>query len=150
MGDSDMFLGNYSHSFDNKGRLIIPAKYREDIGARRLVVVPWWEKNVAVFPEDEFKNYIESLNRLQGSAETKRRVKRFLLSKAEECRLDAQGRILINQDLRTFAGLEKDVVITGDMDYFEIWNPETWSTMDDDMMNAEEMSSELEGLKMMF
>jgi MraZ protein len=145
-----MFIGKYSHSFDAKGRLIVPSKFREEIGGRKLVVAPWWEEDLTVFPEDEFQAYIESLNGLQGSPEKIRRIKRFLLSNAEECKLDTQGRILIGKDLRKFAKLEKDVVITGNMQYFEVWNPDTWSKVEEKLNNADEMRDELESLKMMF
>lgn len=145
-----MFIGKYSHSLDTKGRLIIPSKFREEIGERKLVISPWWEEDLTVFPEDEFQKYIESLNGLQGSPEKIRRIKRFLLSNAEECKLDTQGRILIGKDLRKFAGIEKDAVITGNMQYFEVWNPETWSRVEEKLNNAEEMRDELESLKMMF
>ncbi|MEE3420422.1 MAG: division/cell wall cluster transcriptional repressor MraZ [Lachnospiraceae bacterium] len=144
-----MFLGKYSHSFDSKGRLIIPAKFREEVDGQKLVVVPWWEEDLTVFPEQAFKEYIESLNGLQGSAEKIRRIKRFLLSNAESAKLDAQGRILVGQDLRKFAKLDKDVIITGNMTYFEIWNPETWAKVEEKLNDAEEMRSELESLKMM-
>jgi MraZ protein len=145
-----MFIGKYSHSFDNKGRLIIPSKYREEIGDQKLVVVPWWEEDLTVFPADAFKNYIESLNGLQGSPEKIRRIKRFILSNAEECKLDAQGRILIGKDLRDFAKLDKDAMITGNMEYFEIWNPSIWSKVEEKLNNADEMRNELEDLKLMF
>lgn len=145
-----MFIGKYSHSFDAKGRLIVPSKFREEIGERKLVVSPWWEEDLTVFPEDEFKAYIDSLSGLQGSPEKIRRIKRFLLSNAEECKLDTQGRILIGKDLRKFAKLEKDVVITGNMQYFEVWNPDTWSKVEEKLNNADEMRDELESLKMMF
>lgn len=145
-----MFIGKYSHSFDSKGRLIIPSKYREEIGEQKLVVVPWWEEDLTVFPADAFKEYIDSLNSLQGSPEKIRRIKRFILSNAEECKLDAQGRILIGKDLRKFANLEKDCVITGNMQYFEIWNPDTWAKVEEKLNDAKEMRDELESLKMMF
>ena len=104
-----MFLGKYSHTIDNKGRLIIPAKFREEIGNLKLVVVPWWEGDLTVFTQDGFREYIKSLDELQGSAESRRRIKRFITSGADECRLDSQGRILLNQSLREAAVLKSGI-----------------------------------------
>ncbi len=145
-----MFIGKYSHSFDTKGRLIIPSKFREEIGDQKLIVVPWWEENLCVYPADEFQNYMDSLNKFQGSPEKIRKIKRFILSNAEDCKLDAQGRILVGKDLRNFAKIDKEAVITGNMQSFEIWNPTTWAKVDEELNNADEMRDELESLKMMF
>lgn len=60
-----MFLGKYSHTIDSKGRLIIPAKFRDEIGAQKLVVAPWWEGYLTVFTQDGFREYIRSLDELQ-------------------------------------------------------------------------------------
>ncbi len=142
-----MFLGKYTHTIDGKGRLIIPSKYREEIGAARIVVAPWWEGDLMVFTQDVFREYIESLDSLQGSAEYKRRIKRFITSGADECRLDAQGRILLNQGLRDYARLSGDVIITGNMDSFEIWNPDDWAKTETVLSDADEMRNELESLR---
>ena len=144
-----MFLGKYSHTIDSKGRLIIPAKFRDEIGAQKLVVAPWWEGDLTVFTQDGFREYIRSLDELQGSAEARRRIKRFITSGADECRLDAQGRILLNQSLRDYAHLSGDVVLTGNMDSFEIRNPEIWAKTESLLSNADEMRDELESLKQM-
>ena len=145
-----MFLGKYSHTIDNKGRLIIPAKYRDEIDAAKLVVVPWWEENLSVFTQEGFRDYVRSLDELQGSAESRRRIKRFITSGADECRLDAQGRILLNQDLRNYARLSGDVILTGSMDSFEIWNPDVWAAVKEKLTDAEEMRAELESLKQLY
>ena len=144
-----MFLGKYSHTIDNKGRLIIPSKFREEIGDQKLVVAPWWEGDLTVFTQEGFREYIRSLDDLQGSAETRRRIKRFITSGADECRLDAQGRILLNNSLREYAHLSGDVILTGNMDSFEIWNPDVWEKTEEKLMDAEEMKNELESLKQM-
>ncbi len=144
-----MFIGKYSHSFDTKGRLIIPSKFREEIGDQKLIVVPWFEENLHVFPEEYFKEYMESLNKLQGSPEKIRRIKRFILSNAEDCKLDAQGRILVGKELRSFAKIDKETVITGNMDSFEIWSPTNWHDEDEQLSNAEGMREALEDMRMM-
>lgn len=145
-----MFLGKYSHAIDNKGRLTIPSKFRDEIGDAKLVVVPWWEENLSVFTQEGFREYVKSLDELQGSAEARRRIKRFITSGADECRLDSQGRILLNQDLRSYAHLSGDVMITGSMDSFEIWNKDIWAGVEEKLTDAEEMRNELESLKQLF
>ena len=145
-----MFLGKYSHTIDSKGRLIIPAKYRDEIGDAKLVVVPWWEENLSVFTQEGFREYVKSLDNLQGSSETRRRIKRFITSGADECRLDAQGRILLNGELRKYAHLSGDVILTGNMDSFEIWAPDVWDQVEEKLMDADEMRNELESLKQLF
>jgi MraZ protein len=145
-----MFLGKYSHTIDNKGRLIIPSKFRDEIGDAKLVVVPWWEENLSVFTQEGFREYVKSLDELQGSAEARRRIKRFITSGADECRLDAQGRILLNQELRNYAHLSGDVMLTGNMDSFEIWNKDVWAKVEEKLTDADEMRSELESLKQLF
>ena len=96
-----------------------------------------------MFTQDGFRDYVRSLDELQGSAESRRRIKRFITSGADECRLDAQGRILLNQDLRNYARLSGDVILTGSMDSFEIWNPDVWAKTEDLLMDADEMRNEL-------
>ena len=145
-----MFLGKYSHTIDSKGRLIIPSKFRDEIGNHKLVVVTWWEGDLTVFTQDGFRKYMESLDELQGSAESRRRIKRFITSGADECRLDSQGRILLNQSLRDYAHLSGDVILTGNMDSFEIWNPDVWAGVEEKLSDADEMRNELESLKQLF
>ena len=93
---------------------------------------------------------MESLDELQGSAESRRRIKRFITSGADECRLDSQGRILLNQSLRDYAHLSGDVILTGNMDSFEIWNPDVWAGVEEKLSDADEMRNELESLKQLF
>ena len=62
-----MFVGEFSHTIDNKGRLIIPSKFREEIGDQKLIVVPWWEENLSVFTQEGFREYVKSLDSLQGT-----------------------------------------------------------------------------------
>ena len=110
-----MFLGTYKQKLDSKGRMVVPSKYRDEIGESNLVVVPWWEGNLTVFTTEGFEEYMQTLNELQGSAADKRQIKRFIAANADMCRPDAQGRILLNQKLRAYAHLDGEVVITGDM-----------------------------------
>lgn len=145
-----MFLGKYTHTVDSKGRLIIPAKFRDEIGASKLVVTRGFDKNLIVFTADGFREYMKSLGEYQGSQEKRRQLRRFVTTGADECRLDAQGRILLNQDLRNYAHLSGDCILTGNMDSFEIWNPDDWAKTEEKLNDADEMRNELESLKLMF
>ena len=144
-----MFLNTYHHSLDNKGRLMIQSKYREEIGASRLVVTKGVDRNLVVFTMEGFEHYVGSLKSLQGSPEKARRLKRFLASSAYDLKLDAQGRILLSEELRDYAQISREAVVTGNMDNFEIWNEEAWKQQDALLSDAEGINSDLEELGML-
>ena len=126
-----MFLHTYSHALDAKGRLIIPAKYRDDIGDKPVVVTRGWDNNLVVYTMEAWKSYTRSWLELPTSDPKVRKYRRFVATNAEQCELDKQGRILISQELRDHAGLEKDVVISGNLTSFELWNPQRWEEVSD-------------------
>ena len=139
-----MFLHTYEHALDAKGRLIIPAKYRDDIGEQPVVVTCGFDANLAVYTMAAWEEYTRSWLELPGSDPKVRKYRRFVATNAEQCELDKQGRILISQELRERAGLVKDVVISGNLNSFELWNPERWqevSDFGDEDTIAEEISS---------
>ena len=119
-----MFLGRYEHSFDTKGRLIIPAKFRDSIGDAGLVVTPWTDDNLVIFTESRFEAFLQEIADMEGDLEVKENIIDALTSNADTLRLDSQGRILINPALRETASLDKDVIITGNNDRFFVWSPE--------------------------
>ncbi|MDO4477952.1 MAG: division/cell wall cluster transcriptional repressor MraZ [Lachnospiraceae bacterium] len=126
-----MFLHTYEHSIDAKGRLIIPAKYRDDIDGKPVVVTRGWDANLVVYTMDAWEEYVKSWLELPGSDPKVRKYRRFIATNAEQCELDKQGRILISQTLRDHAGLDKDVIISGNLTNFEIWSPERWEEISD-------------------
>ena len=139
-----MFLHTYEHALDAKGRLIIPAKYRDDIGEQPVVVTCGFDANLVVYTMAAWEEYTRSWLELPGSDPKVRKYRRFVATNAEQCELDKQGRILISQELRERAGLVKDVVISGNLNSFELWNPERWqevSDFGDEDTIAEEISS---------
>ncbi len=144
-----MFLGTFQHSIDNKGRLIIPSKFRDKIGASKLVITRGVDSNLIVYTEEGFYEYVTNLTSLKGSPQKSRNLKRFLAANADEVKLDSQGRMLISEGLRAYAGVEKEVVVTGNMESFEIWNPEAWESQSELLGDAEEMRNELESLGIM-
>ena len=126
-----MFLHTYEHALDAKGRLIIPSKYRDDIGAQPVIVTRGWDANLVVYTLASWEEYIQSWLSLPTSDPKIRKYRRFVATNAEQCELDKQGRILISPELREHAGLTKDVVISGNLTNFELWNPERWKEASD-------------------
>jgi MraZ protein len=119
------FMGTYTPKLDDKGRLILPAKFRERL-AEGLVVTQGQEKCLDVWPEDVF---METAARAQTRGMTARRDRdyaRMLFASAEEGKPDKQGRISITPPLREYASLTRDVVVIGAMDRVEIWDPARW------------------------
>ena len=143
-----MFLGEYEHSLDTKGRLIIPSKYRDEIGTQKLVVARGLDVNLVVYTEEAFKEYAQKWMELSTGRADYRKWRRYVASTAEYCELDKQGRILISSKLREHAGLSKDVVISGNLDNFEIWDPERWKEASD-FGDDEEISEKIESLDVM-
>ncbi len=138
-----MFMSEYNHSIDAKGRVIVPAKFREALGDE-FVVTKGLDGCLFVFPNDEWKAFEEKLKSLPMSNKDARQFVRFFLAGAATVEVDKQGRILLPNSLREFAYLEKDVVIVGVGNRVEIWDKARWneSTAYDDMDEiAEHMSN---------
>ena len=115
-----MFMGEYNHTIDPKGRLIIPAKFREALGDE-FVVTKGLDGCLFVYANTEWNNFEEKLRTLPLTNKNARQFTRFFLAGAAACEVDKQGRILIPQVLREFAKLEKDVVLVGVASRIEIW-----------------------------
>ena len=126
-----MLTGEYNHSIDSKGRLIIPAKFREILGDS-FVITKGLDNCLFVYPDNEWKLFEEKLRTLPLTNKNARTFTRFFLGRAVEGVLDKQGRVLISSALRDFAGLEKEVVLVGVLDRVEIWDKAKW-----DESNAE-------------
>ena len=121
-----MFMGRYKHTIDPKGRLSIPSKYREILGDE-FVVSKGMDGCLFVYANDAWKAFEEKLASLPLINREARQFARFFLSGAQYVTVDKQGRILMPQDLREFAGLEKDVVLAGAGGRIEIWSLEKWN-----------------------
>ena len=139
-----MFMGEYSHTIDTKGRLIIPSKFREELG-ETFVVTKGLDGCLCVFSDEEWKAFEIKLKSLPLTNKNARQFARFFVAGATPCELDKQGRILLPATLREFAGLEKDVVLTGMLNRIEIWSKEKWNennSLDDVAMDeiAEQMT----------
>lgn len=126
-----MFIGEYQHSLDNKGRLIVPAKFREDLG-ENFVMTKGLDNCLFVYPMKEWLNLEEKLKSLPLTNRDARAFVRFFFSGATECELDKQGRILIPANLREHSKLDKEAVIIGVSTRVEIWSKEEWNLYNED------------------
>jgi len=126
-----MFMGEYSHSLDKKGRIIVPSSFRQVLTEKyedKFVITRGLDNCLSVYPPDEWKEIEVKLSKLPITNKNARVLKRFLTSGAIECVLDKQGRIMIPQNLRSYAGITHDVVLIGVSEKIEIWSKEKWET----------------------
>ena len=143
-----MFRGQYEHTIDAKGRVSLPAKFREILAARgsdRLVVTADVEPCLLAFGLDEWQAFEEKLAALPSMDRRVRMVKRTLVGQAHELTVDGNGRILLPPPLREHAGLGREVVFTGQIDRIEIWSREGWSRTREDV-DVGALTDALEGL----
>lgn len=127
-----MLIGEYEHSLDAKGRLIMPAKLRQDMG-EKFIVTKGLDGCLFAFSQNEWLNFETKLKSLPLSDKNARNFVRFFLSGATECELDKQGRFLIPSNLRISAKLEKETIIIGVGTRLEIWDKSTWVKCDEDI-----------------
>ena len=120
-----MFMGEYHHNVDTKGRLIVPAKFRDNLG-ESFVLTRGLDRCLFGYPLDEWKIIEEKLKNLPLTKKDARAFTRFFFSGATECEIDKQGRINIATPLTNYAGLEKECVVLGVSNRIEIWNKEIW------------------------
>jgi len=121
-----MFMGEFLHTIDSKGRLIIPAKFRDALGDK-FIATKGLDNCLFLYPESEWLILEEKLKKLPFSQPNARSFVRFFYSGAAECEFDKQGRILLPANLREYAALEKDVVVVGVMNRIEIWDSQRWN-----------------------
>ena len=121
----DMFMGEYHHNIDNKGRLIIPAKFREELGDE-FVITRGLDQGLFGYSMDEWKQIEDKLKTLPLTKKDARAFTRFFFSGATECELDKQGRVNISSPLLNYAKLEKECVILGVSNRIEIWSKQQW------------------------
>ena len=122
-----MFLGTHQPRLDDKGRLFLPAKYREEL-AEGLVITKGQERCLYVFPVEEFQRITEALSTAPVTAKAVRDYSRVFFASASDEKPDKQGRITIPQSLRQYAGLERDCVVIGANTRLEIWDAQAWDT----------------------
>lgn len=123
-----MFRGSSFHTIDSKGRIIIPARFRDVIKAQGTngVMVSRMDGALVAYPHDEWRKIETRILSLAEKSENMRRFRRVFIGGAFECSCDKQDRILIPQNLRQYAEIEKDIVLVGVLDHFEIWSRKSW------------------------
>lgn len=135
-----MFRGEYAHNIDPKGRLMIPAKFREELG-ENFVVTKEMDGCLSIFTESSWKDFEEKLNALPRS---KGNLKRFFLGSAVDTGLDKQGRVLLSPALKEYASLEKEVVVVGILDHVEIWDKDKWK--ENNIISEQNLQADMEEL----
>ena len=121
-----MFSGEFEHSIDSKGRLTIPAKFREALESG-VVVTRGLDGCLWAYPRSEWEMVEEKLSKLPTSNKAARNFSRFMFSGAFDSIPDRQGRVIIPQKLREYAGIDNETAVIGVMNRVEIWNPTKWS-----------------------
>ncbi|MFD2208729.1 division/cell wall cluster transcriptional repressor MraZ [Virgibacillus halophilus] len=134
-----MFMGEFQHNIDQKGRIIMPSKFREDLGDS-FVVTRGLDKCLFAYPLSEWKALEEKLKKLPLTKKDARAFTRFFFSGAVECEIDKQGRINIPQPLRKYANLEKECVVIGVSERIELWAKDEW---EDYFEDSEESFAEI-------
>lgn len=126
-----MLMGEFKHNIDTKGRLIMPSKFRDELG-EKFVVTRGMDGCLFGYPQNEWEVLEEKLKEMPLAKKDARTFVRFFYSAATECEIDKQGRINIPQTLRTHASLEKECVVIGVSNRIEIWSQERWDDFSDE------------------
>ncbi|MEW5785976.1 MAG: division/cell wall cluster transcriptional repressor MraZ [Bacillota bacterium] len=120
-----MFTGEYQHALDDKGRVIVPARLREELGDR-FMITRGLDQCLFIYPSGEWSRIEQKLKELPFTRSDARAFTRLFFSGAAELEADKQGRILIPQNLREYAAIEKDVMIIGVSSRIEVWSEQAW------------------------
>ena len=132
-----MFLGQFQHNLDDKGRLMVPARYR-DLLAAGAFITQGFDKCLMVMTDAYFKQVYERINNMNLADSTARMLRRLILSNAYPVEVDKVGRILVPQNLREFLGVASgELTVTGQGEYFEVWTPADWKSQMDNLQDVE-------------
>ena len=139
-----MFMGTTNNSIDEKNRMIVPSKMRLELGGR-CVLTKGLDRCLYIYTMDSWQKQMEKIEALPESDPSVRAFIRHFCANAAECEFDKQGRIVIPQELRTYAGIEKELVTMGAMSKIEIWAREIWDAPDNAAkIGTEDFSKALE------
>lgn len=138
-----MFLGEYQHTLDAKGRLSLPAKFRNQMSGS-YVVAKGLEGCLYVYSPEDYATFLEQLTRSGDFDAKHRQVRRFFTAGAKEDELDSAGRVSVPANLREYAQLEREVTVIGNDDRIELWNSDAWAAYNGATeARIEEVTSEL-------
>jgi MraZ protein len=138
-----MFLGEFNHNLDSKGRLTIPARYRMALEAGLVVTRHPTDRCLMLFPMSEWEKVAEKVNNLPLADPRVSLLRRVLFSAAEDLVPDRQGRILMSQRLRDHARISDEILIVGMSKFVELWNPHTWNEKVMDELTGGTINSDL-------
>lgn len=136
-----MFTGTYQHTIDVKGRLSLPSDFRKNL-VGDLVVVKGFDGCLQIFSHEAYEEFLQTFTGTGSVDPGVRKLRRYFMAGSAPIELDGAGRIRIPQLLRDFADLEKSVIVNGDGDRIELWNPETWEAYLSDI-SVEDLAGEL-------
>ena len=131
-----MFLGQFQHTLDEKGRLMIPARYRELLAAGAFIT-QGFDKCLMVMTDAYFAQVYDRINSMNLADPTARLLRRLILSNAYPVEVDRVGRILVPGNLRDVIALNGEAIVAGQGDYFEVWNPSDWNDQMDQLQDIE-------------
>lgn len=120
-----MLMGKYQNSIDAKGRMIVPSKYRGEL-AYHCVLTRGIDSCLYIYPMEKWEEFMDKLSKLPTTDPNARAFVRHIYANAVECEIDKQGRMGIPQELREYAGIEKEMVTVGVLDKIELWSKEVW------------------------
>ncbi len=122
------FFGEFRHTVDSKGRLIVPSRMRDALDGDVAVLVTYLDGCIAMFSQEGFARFTQQLMSLERSKEISRDLIRTMGSGTHPDEIDKQGRITVPQKLRDYAGIEKEVVMVGNLDHLEVWDRKAWES----------------------
>jgi len=132
-----MFLGQYEHSIDEKGRLTIPSRYREELTDNVLILTTGFDNSLMALPPELFRIVSQQMRSKPITDPTSRQFRRLFFSNAQELEIDKTGRVLLPSFLRDSANLVENAVLVGNGEYFELWSPERWGVQQENLQDPE-------------
>ena len=140
-----MFTGEYRHAVDAKGRIAVPARFRAQLDGG-AVVARWLDTCLAIFPLAAWEELATKVGSLPMTDPNARLLQRQLFAGAFETELDRQGRVLVPQGLRAFAGLEDEAMVLGSREHAEIWAPARWDSYSESLNDPDAFAQAIAGL----
>lgn len=140
-----VFIGEYQHCLDEKGRVTVPSKYRDQLG-EHFILTKGLDGCLFIYPLDEWNLFEQKLKNLPLTNMNARKFIRFFLSGAVECSPDKQGRILIPNSLRVYSEIEKDIVFIGMSNRIEVWSQMKWDAYNNQELDMELIATQMEEL----
>ena len=141
-----MLVGSYNHKIDSKGRTVLPAKFRNELGTS-VVATIGIDKCIALYPSERWEELLLKLKDLSGFKKKARDFRRVLLSMATELEIDGSGRVLFPSALREYAGIDQEVTLIGLEDHLEVWDSSRWEEQRSGvLMDFSDLAEDLEGI----